>query len=559
MAPPLPLSAAPASYAQGRIASDGKDWSEHQVQSEYIEFEEPESNTPLNIENLDLYYSFTFDSLMVVGTDTAGFSDVWISTRGISDIQDWYPSEAPGGWTEPELIATAFEPMQALQIENDNKNHTHVFWIQLADTREVQVRQIYKTEWDGENWFSPRPLFQLLEHAPKQLSLELGLDERLYLVWDDLNSGDIFYSQASVEQSNSTDDWTEPSAIPIPWPAGRSPELIVDGSKLFTIYAIPLNEGRGIYLTGSTDTGLTWDAPQQVFDGVQAEWEMVDNPSLAFSSDGSMHAIFTQYSLPDGIGPLSLHYALSRHGGENWYENGIVVDGSISWSQVVNTSNNLLHRVWMESSASQKGIHHQYSTDSGVTWSFPASIAVFGESHSPAALTQDQSGRLHLLLLQTDSDGKQQLSSWIWNGERWSVESQLELGLKQSIDYSDLSVDMSMNGRLSVIFNSMSWDEETEMPIYELYYSQRQLKIPDTIPQITPLIPEPTITPRPTSTILPTATTTPLIPTQSDLVASGVGPTDNSWSAALIATGVAGFIVIALFGFYWFLIKPNRR
>jgi hypothetical protein len=71
-------------------------------------------------------------------------------------------------------------------------------------------------------------------------------------------------------------------------------------------YAVPLNEGRGIYLTWSSDRGDSWSSPVRVFDAETAGWETVDQPRLAFDEDGALHTVFTRYSLPGGRGPLGL-------------------------------------------------------------------------------------------------------------------------------------------------------------------------------------------------------------------------------------------------------------
>ena len=43
--------------------------------------------------------------------------------------------------------------------------------------------------------------------------------------------------------------------------------------ELLVVYAIPLNEPRGVYMVRSADLGATWSRPVRVFDGAAAGWE----------------------------------------------------------------------------------------------------------------------------------------------------------------------------------------------------------------------------------------------------------------------------------------------
>jgi hypothetical protein len=53
---------------------------------------------------------------------------------------------------------------------------------------------------------------------------------------------------------------------------GSWPGILADprGDALHVIYAVPYNEGRGIYYVRSNDGGATWLAPAVVFDAVES-------------------------------------------------------------------------------------------------------------------------------------------------------------------------------------------------------------------------------------------------------------------------------------------------
>jgi hypothetical protein len=140
----------------------------------------------------------------------------------------------------------------------------------------------------------------------------------------DGTNGDILFSWANLDQASKPSAWEASKVLPSPSQLNSSPDIVVDAAgRIVIVYAVPLNENRGIYLAQSTDNGFTWSSYSQVFDGVASEWDIVDSPKITLSGDGNLHVLFTRQSIRIslrgrgfwlGLPILSIYPALASEG-----------------------------------------------------------------------------------------------------------------------------------------------------------------------------------------------------------------------------------------------------
>ncbi len=135
---------------------------------------------------------------------------------------------------------------------------------------------------------------------------------RIHIGWIDKVTGELNYSWVDSPQANNLFEWAEPIIVTTPSGTVSSPSIVVEQDQIYIIYALTLNDNRGVYMTNSSDHGATWLDPALVFDAQAAGWEMVDDPHFSITGDGIYHALWTQMSHPQGIGPLGLYYSQSR-------------------------------------------------------------------------------------------------------------------------------------------------------------------------------------------------------------------------------------------------------
>ena len=116
-------------------------------------------------------------------------------------------------------------------------------------------------------------------------------------------------------------EWITPQLLPAPRESATWPSMVSDGeSTIYVAYTIPLNEDRGVYLTRSEDDGDSWSDAISVFDGVEADWDLIGPASLTRTSDGTLHLIWTRWTQLPEMQAVAMAYARSEDGGQTWSE-----------------------------------------------------------------------------------------------------------------------------------------------------------------------------------------------------------------------------------------------
>jgi hypothetical protein len=530
------------------LAWDGKQWSNPQPQAQLSNFTDPETLKPVNFScRQPVIFQ---ERLYVVGCDAGEGEDIWITNRTLTQVDQWF-SEVPV-WILPSTIMLGNGVSRSPTVVADNQNRIHVLWSQSLESQTLDRGiQIYYARLEEGRWSVPEPVLVSPVGVAEQPSAAITPDGELYLVWSGGQSGEIYFSKVDANRASVGSAWLKPIALPALDAAGSSPDILIDrNGVIFVVYAIPLNENRGIYLTRSQDRGETWSDVVKVFDAAAAGWEMVDNPSLTSTENDHLHLLWTRYSLPTGVGPLGLFYSRSDDGGNQWSQPDIVVDKPVFWSQVVGVGQGTVHRLWQEISSSQMTMWHEQSTDSGVTWTRVAPVSIFGESFGQLALVPDPSGRLYLLQTIRRAPNSYALQHWVYDGERWVTNQGLDL--KQiSIDAdSQLSAVIASDGRLSAVFSGSIRNPSSGQVQHGLFFTSRLLE------DVTmPVVPEnqdtPAPNPTPTATVQsqPSPVPTQTLPSFEQLGELSQPPENggNAWFGSIVGTLMAGFIVVGLF------------
>jgi hypothetical protein len=348
--------------------------------------------------------------------------------------------------------------------------------------------------------------------------------------------------------------------LPAPQLAVTISDILIDpAGTIYVVYAIPLNENRGIYLTKSTDGGQTWSDPVTAFDGVLAEWAMVERPRLSQTANGNLYLLWTHYGLPPNSAPLALYYARSDDGGDNWSEPELVAEGPVIWSGTRGLGERVVHRAWQQRNSEGATLWHQYSLDSGLTWSQPTLlIPGFDKLVGPATFTVDSFDRLHLLQLTNET-----LQHWIWDNDGWLAQEELKMdGLVLSTAEA-LTAAIASDGSLAAIYMGQISDEASEQLQDTLFFASRPLDLPDTMP--TPL---PTLmpTPLPTATVTPTPgpLPTPTVVFSTELNNEQMSPLmpivgSSRWGGLVVGLIPAALLVLLVFLVGIWLVRAGRN
>lgn len=528
------------------MAWDGLQWSEPQAQPTLYSFQDPitfdlvalSGQTPA----IDL-----IGNLFVVGSDSGLGGDTWVTSRSVGDISLWFPP--PTSWKPGEIISQSETEIMNLSLLSDNGGSFHALWMDKIQTSSGDLQDfIYYTRKSNDQWINPVAILRSPIGFTRQPAAALDPEGNLFVVWSGGEMGEIYFSRAVGNRAEIPAEWSVPAILPMLRPVGSSPDILVmqDG-VIAVVYAIPINEQRGIYLTTSNDGGGTWTEPLLAFDAVQSGWEIVDQPQIARTADGVIHVVMKQYSVLGGSDSIGLFYTGSSDGGQAWSEIHTLSNQPILWSDVVAAGARSVHILWLEMIDNRPVLYHQISSDSGASWSMQPGISLSGEMISFPSLIVDSSDRVHLILID-DSSNTDELLHWIWGGDRWIAEESSNNIVSEDQTISYLAAAASNEGLLTAIYSFISEIVTNEQAPFSLAHTSRTIEIPAVTPdlQVTTVLPEPTSTPTPvfaiTQTHTPTAT-----PTQSSDLNIQAETAGSSWGGLVI--GIIGGVVLVTLGF----------
>ena len=360
----------------------------------------------------------------------------------------------------------------------------------------------------GSEWSSPIPIFSKFNVVPRQISATKDWVDRLLITWIDGETGDIIFSWANTEQANLPSEWAKQKILPVDSQLNSSPDILVDAAgRIVIAFAVPINEGRGIYIIQSTDFGETWSQPVQVFDAVSAGVQMVDQPKIGLSGDGRLHLLFKKYSLQEGGQPVGLYYSQSIDGGATWSVSELISEQYVKWSDIIYNNGNL-YRFWQELDGSILNDFYQLSQDEGLTWTTPTNIVISSTNTTEPVLAIGPDKLVHFIYLSEENDSQLEgekivtVQEWIWNGEQWIAQGDrkdiniegndsnfLTAGGITSQGYLNLSIaivypkyELEMNNNIMSLGRTIEVTGDIESPLpLVIPVPEIPLSLPDTV------------------------------------------------------------------------------
>jgi len=104
--------------------------------------------------------------------------------------------------------------------------------------------KVYYTRQEDEKWSDPVAVIDSPAGSVESPSSVIDTQDRLFIVWRDNLTGEIYYSWANSGLANSTFEWVSAQVLPIPQGGGSSPDVVLDpNGELVVAYAVPVNEG----------------------------------------------------------------------------------------------------------------------------------------------------------------------------------------------------------------------------------------------------------------------------------------------------------------------------
>jgi hypothetical protein len=470
-------------YVQGNpslIAWNGTAWSEPLAQDELSFLSNPVTSETIQLGSQ--YPAVQADQLFLIGSDLGSGGDTWVMSRPILPISDWAFSASL--WSLPVLLTSTTQKIPFLGYATDEK-YMHALWSQSPLTSDSELEEaIYYSRSNASVWSPAQDVIYGLSGTAGDLAVASNGNGRLLMTWSDGNNGDLLFSWANSSKANSSAEWEAPKDLPSPSEWTSSPDILVDGAgTIVIVYAVPINEKRGIYLIQSVDNGITWSEPVTIFGAESSGWVMVNRPKIALSSDGRLHVIFTNYSglsnQPDG-----LYYVQSSDGGMTWSVPEVISEGSVLWSEMTTYAGGSLHLIWQQDNGSVVANLHQESKDGGVSWGKPVDITGVTNDVTPVTLASNGAGELHFIQLveqNTPAYLKQynlDVYDWRWNGSQWENQPFQTISIKGDRGTYSIAAGIGPNGYISVSLLAEYNDLEGELK-NEIYTIGRTLSTYD--------------------------------------------------------------------------------
>ncbi len=523
------MSAA-SSPSSGNVAGilaawDGKTWAVPVDVS--LSFQDAATGRPISLGCLGM--TLAGRSVGVVGCDAGG--DVWAARNAVG-LENLIPALKPA-WSVIETLSdrsgpAAVEGVPALTTDRQGK--LYAMWSQSV-AEGAPGTLLYAAIWDGTRWSRGVPVLAPKDTAGTsandrvaQPALATDAQGRLHAIWSGGAGGRILYSWKYTRDVGTSLGWATPVALPSQAGLGSWPDVVADprGDMLHVIYAVPYNEGRGIYYVRSNDGGSTWQKPVLVFDAVAAKWESADKPRLVLDASANvLHAVWLRASLLNGTGTQAVYYARSSDGGQTWSAPVKVAEGAVDWPRVAVGSANQVYLAWNQARALSAGasvlpsaeVWSQFSTDGGKRWSEAARVRGFDQVSGPVGLTSDSAGGLYLVGVGQRTGGESALLYAHWDGRAWGENETFGLGQNAAAGNAADAAFIPGGGRLGVVVRQLMQlpSGGTEFEVVATGRDVKAAAVAAPAPTFTPMpaqVSEPTATPSPTPTARPQVSST---------------------------------------------------
>ena len=511
--------------------------------------------------------------LTVVGVGET--RDVWAVPLDSDTLDTVFAPPSP--WS-PLVPVTQSQPEpSAPSVVIDEEGRVHVLWSEL-ESAERETTVLWYARWDNGRWSRPAPVLRSPEGGAREPAFVLS-GEYLHALWSGGPYGHLWYSRAFVRDAYAAGGWSEPQALnglkaEDPETSGSetsgsetdgsetggsetegsnmvrsSPYLAAAAGTLHAVYAVPVNQQRGIYYVSSKDGGETWGTPASIFDAEEAGWPMIDAPQLAVDLQGGLHVVWLRPALATGEPAQGIYYAWSRDGGQTWTDPFVAAEGAYGWPQVTVNGLNQVHLLWQD--VGRTGIWwHRWlvdvssqsgGTDAWAGWTRDQQVVGMRDVVGPVAWIPDGDGKLHLVGIRPSSESAPALIYTEWTDGNWEPREPLALDIEPGEVAAALQPQL---GRLDVLIEGRALTAEATLQP-ELWHTSRAVSSTSTI---TVIVPGQPLTPTPT----PTPTSEPIVTATPDL-RSGPPPVATSnplpfSMSLLLAGGLAAVIVVVAFG-----------
>lgn len=501
-----------------------------------------DSSTQKVISLSDLHSTVYGKTLVVIGSNNSD-GEVWV-TFGQIDLKKLTQSSQSQWSNLLRLSPSDYSPSNP-QLVLDSSSRVHVVWSKGGSDNSPDNSLAY-TRYDGKTWSRPIEIVESVNNEfAQQPAIAVGAQDLLHLVWSGGEKGQIFYSRAKPDQSTSSGGWSPYQVVSGKLP-GSWPQIVAEQTgSVYIVFAVRLNEGRGIYLVRSDDNGLNWSEPVLVFDGVKAGWDMVDTPALAVSENGVLHVAWIKSPIPGTWSTQGIYYSYSTDKGKTWFDKQMLAGAGFEYPRLALVGGRI-HMVYIESAPGRlwhRSIPIQNQT--GSAWSQEAVVPGMENLANHFGLVNDgydnsANGRLHLIGISRTAN---QIQYTYWEN-RWNLVDVFPLILPGEQGLAISASSLAQGKYLAtVIYIGLS--NPNNQPKNAIFFSSREIPSVDLGAEATP---QPTAVIQKTLAIqVPSRTPSPTPDLTGSLVSSELGLIPQIMAALLAVIVIVAVLVMRAF------------
>ncbi len=298
---------------------------------------------------------------------------------------------ASHGWTEPDQVVNTSGTLatSGIALLSDRYGALHLFYTRSSD--ESSSPEIDYQAWDGTAWTSPIDIVvDTSGEGCKYVHAVIDDTDTVHLFWT-TGSSLLSYSSAKLTKAGSAASWSRPKRIASAlYDSGPA----IDGAgNLYVAFSSYPTLGD-VLISSSADGGGSWTRPHVVASA--AAGSAPNEVRLAFDGTGVLHAVWTEYQLPEGWPPTGCYYARSKDRGVTWSPPLQVAPISHGQLGVAAFGLSEVHLLW-RSTVGGDGTFYQYSSDGGLSWSPSTNFADGGGFSGLPSFAVDPSGQVHFV------------------------------------------------------------------------------------------------------------------------------------------------------------------
>ena len=427
---------------------NGRQWTSPRAQPELDSFEDQDT---LTFVELDCRQADLKDGLLaVVGCDRGPGGDIWEIEQPVDLTAVFGPQ--PAMWTIRTPLPLEVAEVTSLAAIGDESAEAQVVWSAPTEgTSSNPSSELYYVGVDAQTAVGPIRILRNQPGLVDHLDLTIDPARRLLAVWSGGELGQVFYTGTSVDEAASSEGWLVPA--PVAESSGQSPQLALSsGGASQLVYAVPVNENRGVFTTRLAADAFDWAPVSQVHSAANSNCPVVADTDTVVAGEDHVYAVWSCWTSPGGIGPLEAYFSASEDGGLTWSPVAVVISGGPTWTELVLAGGDQLHLIWGEARAGGETTWHAWSADGGLHWTEPDSVMVIDGAVGESRALADAAGRVHLVQAVEAESREPELAYSTWEAGRWQERPGMPFWGKQIDDLAALSLAVRGGNQLLTVY-----------------------------------------------------------------------------------------------------------